>query len=1252
MIPVNGNTSPCSPISSNCVVWQGPNLDCIDLCTGDTVSDVIARLAKEICDLAEAACCEPDLTGLDLKCIQPEATPETLTQTIQAIVDHICANDPRTGGTTPDLPVPACLQYNDPLGDLVIQLPLIEWATLIGNKICDNIASISLLNQNILNLETRVDILEACVLPCTPSGSSDPDILSSCLFVDGQGQGTLVPTSTLLSGLEQDFCSYRSVVGTVQQINSAISAQCITGTTSVLSGTAGNYGSIPGWQSNASTLAQINQNQWIAICDMHTAITNIQDNCCNTASCDGFDLFINPQVNTDPNGTVLSIDVSLVGSQLPANFVDNGSSYVVTDGVNQINSNFNFVNAFLNNATFNIAPLGTLDVSGVPLTITVTARVEASDGSSNCQVIKTAVTASNVYCPTNFSVTAAAGGNAVIGFNHTASSPNFNYEILLINMQTSSIVSTQTYTPTLGANSITIGGLTAGLPYKIQLKASATGSAPYSDCDEKEIQGQGVLCNDLSENIASYNQQAGSGNLIYAGGVISESGGNQNNRLFIRSSDDGNGNPTFVGTDIYQEVTSNWNASATADNVFPLVLPLNPTAPMSQVSFNDSTGSGKWKKINAVGISSLYKVANGSYFDIKPNMQVKASVSENGRVWQNPSLISDDANSPNSVSGMLSKKITHSSGTTDDTNYSEITALGVNMESTYLKLEIVNEFPSDPNFYLYSTPIILRYDYSTKVVTVLTDQQGRQNIDTNSALGSAFYDVASITPAGQLVSKSVLTSNGQDYLGSTTDSYWFYLGEYEVQGVNKYLYALWERNPNTAATTQKYVIKRILVSCECPSFLLIDDLNLLACTESGSSLRFSVPYILGQGGPVISIANQPAFGQLIKTQTANPSEPGNEFVYTSGGTDTFGVTFDLEVSPAGSAACYNPSYGNTYTIQLQLQHPNTNLTCQDVPVLVFIDTGSFNDNLYSSLTDFQDEMEILIARLKAECSNPPSGSDSINPANWYVLPTTSSRYLRYHRAIRDQGVSYTPDASWSSITVAPSNWNTSAGTQGPNLSDIIDFAAIIVLTGNATQGAYHADTLASGFNGPANDSQPTAKYKEDYETLHDVCAGTINSQWANDLVNGGFAQGQLSYTGRIVHHVVSLANYDSATNPNVGGAGASKDQAFILHGLAAYAGDMISSANYGVPTSTDVTGYLLTGVATGANPYFGAATSAGTAIEGLYKDMSGNGRVVYHLNQYLAQTRSAVNTENPIVTRLRNALGFTTCGFPATPCGA
>ena len=39
----------CNPMSSNCVLWQGPDIPCINLCKGDSISDITAKLAEELC---------------------------------------------------------------------------------------------------------------------------------------------------------------------------------------------------------------------------------------------------------------------------------------------------------------------------------------------------------------------------------------------------------------------------------------------------------------------------------------------------------------------------------------------------------------------------------------------------------------------------------------------------------------------------------------------------------------------------------------------------------------------------------------------------------------------------------------------------------------------------------------------------------------------------------------------------------------------------------------------------------------------------------------------------------------------------------------------------------------------------------------------------------------------------------------------------------------------------------------------------
>jgi len=131
MIPTSSSasTNGCDNISSNCVVWQGPDIACIDLCTGDTITDVTAKLATKVCDIiTNGVDANPNLSGLDLTCLNIQGqTPTTLVPVLQEMVNQICANSSgttvgtssnlaRSKQTTDSLPImtlPACMQYDD-----------------------------------------------------------------------------------------------------------------------------------------------------------------------------------------------------------------------------------------------------------------------------------------------------------------------------------------------------------------------------------------------------------------------------------------------------------------------------------------------------------------------------------------------------------------------------------------------------------------------------------------------------------------------------------------------------------------------------------------------------------------------------------------------------------------------------------------------------------------------------------------------------------------------------------------------------------------------------------------------------------------------------------------------------------------------------------------------------------------------------------------------------------------------------------
>jgi hypothetical protein len=278
MLPINnGDTSPCSHISSNCVLWQGPDIPCIGLCNGDTVSDVIAKLAEQLCDLIDGATSsEPNLSGLDLLCVLPEGqtAPDTVADTMQLIIDYVCDIQSGPEYSLPTISLPACLYYTpEGRADQVTQLPLDEYAELLATKICDILSSIELINATILDHETRIVTLEDCVLPCTES-VDEVDVVSSCII-----PGT-VAHSVLTLALETRFCSLEDAVGQPALIANAINiAGCITGSTTTLSGT-GTYASSSGWVNNPNTLAQSVQNAWVVLCDMYSAIEDIQTNCC------------------------------------------------------------------------------------------------------------------------------------------------------------------------------------------------------------------------------------------------------------------------------------------------------------------------------------------------------------------------------------------------------------------------------------------------------------------------------------------------------------------------------------------------------------------------------------------------------------------------------------------------------------------------------------------------------------------------------------------------------------------------------------------------------------------------------------------------------------------------------------------------------------------------------------------------------------------------------------------------------------
>lgn len=280
MKPLNLDNRPCSPISSNCVIWQGPDIPCIKLCTGDTVSDVIFKLGTELCAIMD----QLNVTNYDLTCLGITACPpQDFQALIQLLITKICelndipATEPGKSSGCPDcvVSVAPCFIEN---GQTTMQL--VDYVQMIANRVCSILTEIqsindqiTVINSTLVDLQFQIDNLPTYTLPsfevdCILAGSNSLDVI----------------VQTLMNDNTLGYCALLGATGTPADINAAVLSQCITDIDQPLAAlpavnTFSAYYS--GSWVNAVTLgaeptvSNAINNIWIAVCDMYNYLSNL-----------------------------------------------------------------------------------------------------------------------------------------------------------------------------------------------------------------------------------------------------------------------------------------------------------------------------------------------------------------------------------------------------------------------------------------------------------------------------------------------------------------------------------------------------------------------------------------------------------------------------------------------------------------------------------------------------------------------------------------------------------------------------------------------------------------------------------------------------------------------------------------------------------------------------------------------------------------------------------------------------------------
>lgn len=403
MKPLRSNTEKetCSPVSSNCVVWQGPDLCCINLCAGDSISDVTHKLAIELCNIQHTL----TLSDLDLKCLfdQCIACPEpekTLNIVLQLLIDKLCTLEDIVaslsgGGTAAEVVVRVaqCLQQVDANGDFIRDMTVSEYVKIIGRELCTNIYNVGVLQGDVADIQTDIDNIKADIVDLQAQG--DPTATPTCI-----GPATPTDIVEFVEALEQQFCEIRNATGSAGALLDVIDAEgnCATPVTKLLDK------NVTLWVNQSQTLADSLNHMWLAICDLRGAVRSILDNCCKISCAD---IVIDFDVKLDDTGDNL-LFFFLPKTTLPSDFFDCnttiGTTFTFTDGAGHVSTypikiadvliDVDYIN---NGYPVPVSGIGAVDPA---LGMTITSDVCVTNGDTTCVKCVTVQVAPQTTCCT------------------------------------------------------------------------------------------------------------------------------------------------------------------------------------------------------------------------------------------------------------------------------------------------------------------------------------------------------------------------------------------------------------------------------------------------------------------------------------------------------------------------------------------------------------------------------------------------------------------------------------------------------------------------------------------------------------------------------------------------------------------------------------------------------------------------------------------------------------------------------------
>lgn len=294
-VPVNNpasNRDNCPKISSACVIWQGPNIPCINLCSGDTIDEVVFKLATYLCELSQNIF---DIENINFECLLDPVgsiAPTNLEQLIQSIINYLCNGSPtpfaspsllnaqRIVGVSaegePILELPLELCYYNEEGDYVSSLVQTEYNVYVATKLAEVIVDITNYQQELNYLSQQVRSLQTDFENIVNS-TNDIYIVSQCASSGTPGQQVLIQDA--FTTFERNYCNLTSTIGTTTSLFNGINTQ-ISNLSNLpqLMNDRLQMRNLPRWVQNTNNIGESLTNLWLTIGDMRSKIIEVANN--------------------------------------------------------------------------------------------------------------------------------------------------------------------------------------------------------------------------------------------------------------------------------------------------------------------------------------------------------------------------------------------------------------------------------------------------------------------------------------------------------------------------------------------------------------------------------------------------------------------------------------------------------------------------------------------------------------------------------------------------------------------------------------------------------------------------------------------------------------------------------------------------------------------------------------------------------------------------------------------------------------